>query len=58
MKRSIVLLYILLVCSIFSVAHVSLKTELDAKRILIGGRAALKISIEVPKNVSDRKSVV
>lgn len=52
MKRSIVLLYILLVCSIFSVAHVSLKTELDTKRILIGGRAALKVSIEVPKNVS------
>ncbi len=51
MKRSIVLLYILLVCTIYSVAQAKIETALDTAKILIGGRASLKVSVEVPEKV-------
>lgn len=51
MKRSLVLLYILLVSTIFCVAQTNIKAELDTTKILIGGRTSLKVSVEVPENV-------
>ena len=51
MKRSLVLLYILLVSTIFCVAQTNIKAELDTTKILIGGRTSLKVSVEVHENV-------